>query len=180
MEITVTFRHVEPTPGLRAYAEDKLQRVIKKYLHHPGNAHVILEVAKDRHSAEITLQADHESLSAKEVTHNLYSAIDLAIDKLEHQARKLNERRREHKGPGVRGVDREVTSHVLEGASGSAPAVVRTDQVAAKPMSVTEAVRQLGVSHDDFVVFIDADTDALAVLYRRKDGNYGLIEPDQR
>jgi putative sigma-54 modulation protein len=180
VEITVTFRHVDSTPALRAYAEDKLHRVVKKYLHRPGNAHVILEVAKDRHSAEITLQADHESLSAKEVTHDLYSAIDLAIDKLEHQARKLKERRREHKGPGVRGMDREVTSRVLEKANGGSPAIVRTDRVAAKPMSVGEAVRQLAVSHDDFVVFIDADTEVLAVLYRRKDGNYGLIEPDER
>ena len=180
MEITVTFRHVDSTPALRSYAEEKLQRVVKKYLRHPGNAHVILEVAKDRHTAEITLQADHESLSAKEVTHDLYSAIDLAIDKLEHQARKLKERRREHKGPGVRTIDREVTSRVLDGTNGGPPTVVRTDQMAAKPMGVQEAVRQLGVTHDDFIVFVDADTDALAVLYRRKDGNYGLIEPDER
>lgn len=180
MEITVTFRHVDPTPALRAYAEDKLHRVVKKYLHRPGNAHVILEVAKDRHIAEITLQADHESLSAKEVTHDLYSAIDLVIDKLEHQARKLKEKRKDHKIPGARGVDREFTSRVLERSNGGSPSVVRTDRLAAKPMGVGEAVRQLSVSQDEFLVFVDADQDTLAVLYRRKDGNYGLIEPDGR
>lgn len=180
MEITVTLRHVDSTPAIRSYAEEKLHRVVKKYLHHPGNAHVILEVAKERHSAEVTLQADHETLSAKEVTHDLYSAIDLAIDKLEHQARKLKERRREHKGPGVRTGEREVTSRVLTGSNGASPAVIRTDRVAAKPMSVGEAVRQLTTLQLEFLVFTDADTEALAVLYRRKDGNYGLIEPDER
>ncbi|TMA51074.1 MAG: ribosome-associated translation inhibitor RaiA, partial [Deltaproteobacteria bacterium] len=85
MQITVTFRHVEPTPALRTYAEEKLSRV-KKYLRRPVDAHVILSVAKERHVAEITLKADHVTMFAQEETHDLYSAIDLALDKLEHQA----------------------------------------------------------------------------------------------
>src|SRR3989441_5434766 len=97
MLITVTFRHVDPTPPLKAYAEEKLQRV-RKYLHRPVDAHVILSVAKERHVAEITLKADHVTMFAEEETHDLYSAIDLAIDKLEHQAQKLHEKRRRHKG----------------------------------------------------------------------------------
>src|SRR5437867_13447472 len=112
MLITVTFRHVDPTPPLKAYAEEKLQRV-RKYLHRPVDAHVILSVAKERHVAEITLKADHATTSAEEQTHDLYSAIDLAIDKLEHQAQKLHEKRRHHKGAAaVRGVS-EVTTSVL-------------------------------------------------------------------
>src|SRR3989475_11292720 len=97
MQINVTFRHVEPTPALRAYAEEKLERV-KKYLRRPVDAHVILSVAKERHVAEITLQADHVTMFSKEATHDLYSAIDLALDKLEHQAQKLKAKRRHHKG----------------------------------------------------------------------------------
>src|SRR5712691_5976860 len=97
MRILVTFRHVDPTPALRTYAEEKLERV-KKYLRRPVEAHVILGVSKDRHVAEITLQADHQTMFAEETTHDLYSAIDLAVDKLEHQAQKLHERRRHHKG----------------------------------------------------------------------------------
>src|SRR5205807_1059549 len=105
MQITVTFRHVEPTPALRAYAEEKLERV-KKYLRRPVDAHVILSVAKERHVAEITLQADHVTMFAKEETHDLYSAIDLALDTLEHQAQKLKAKRRDHTGPsGNRGGD---------------------------------------------------------------------------
>src|SRR5437867_7198497 len=97
MQITVTFRHVEPTAALRTYAEEKLARV-KKYLRRPVDAHVILSVAKERHVAEITLKADHVTMFAQEETHDLYSAIDLALDKLEHQAQKLKTRRRTHKG----------------------------------------------------------------------------------
>src|SRR5712692_3842963 len=112
MQISVTFRHVEPTPALRAYAEEKLARV-KKYLRRPVDAHVILSVAKERHVAEITLKADHVTMFAQEETHDLYSAIDLAVGKLEHQAQKLHEKRRHHKGAGpVRDVS-EVTTSVL-------------------------------------------------------------------
>src|SRR5436190_1226900 len=78
MQITVTFRHVDPTPPLKAYAEEKLQRV-RKYLHRPVDAHVILSVSKERHVAEITLKADHVTMFAEEETHDLYAAIDLAV-----------------------------------------------------------------------------------------------------
>src|SRR5258705_12454902 len=88
MRIAVTFRHVPPTPALRAYAEEKLERV-RKYLRRPTDAHVILSVAKERHVAEITLQPDHVTMVAQAETHDLYSAIDLALDKLQQQAQKL-------------------------------------------------------------------------------------------
>src|SRR5215468_1197449 len=104
MQINVTFRHVDPTPALRTHAEDKLERMVKKYLRRPVDAHVILSVAKERHAAEITLQADHVTMFAKEETTDLYAAIDLAVGKLEHQAQKLRAKRKEHKGPGARTV----------------------------------------------------------------------------
>src|SRR5580765_3995584 len=115
MRIAVTFRHVPPTPALRAYAEDKLEKHVRKYLRRPTDAHVILSVSKERHVAEITLQADHVTMFAQEETHDLYSAIDLAIDKLEHQAGKLKAKRIAHKGGGTaRDVEHlEVTSSVL-------------------------------------------------------------------
>jgi putative sigma-54 modulation protein len=181
MQILVTFRHVDPTPALKAYAEEKLERV-KKYLRRPVDAHVILSVSKERHVAEITLQADHVTMFAQETTHDLYSAIDLAIDKLEHQAQKLHEKRRHHKGAtNARGArTAEVTTSVLAAdrrGPGGAPEVIRTQRVPAKPMSVEEAVEQLAASSDEFLVFTNASNQLLAVLYRRKDGNYGLIEP---
>src|SRR6185369_9931828 len=112
MRIAVTFRHVPPTPALRAYAEEKLERV-KKYLRRPVDAHVILSVAKERHVAEITLKADHATMFAQEETHDLYSAIDLALDKLEHQAQKLKTKRRDHHKGEARTEPPEVTTSVL-------------------------------------------------------------------
>jgi putative sigma-54 modulation protein len=177
MQINVTFRHVDPTPALKAHAEEKLERMVKKHLRRPVDAHVILSVSKERHAAEITLQADHVTMFAKEETTDLYAAIDLAVGKLEHQAQKLREKRKEHKGPSG-----EVRSHADDGAA-AAPAEparprVIARRVSAKPMAVDEAIATLGRTGDEFLVFTNAGSQQLAVLYRRKDGNYGLIEPE--
>jgi putative sigma-54 modulation protein len=177
MQITVTFRHVDPTPALREYAEQKLAR-LKKYLRRPGDAHVILEVTKDRHVAEVTLQGDHVTMFAKEQTHDLYSAIDLALDKLEHQAQKLKARRRDHKGPATVRVQAVTASVVAPDDHDAVPNVIRSQRVPATPMSVRDAVRQLGSSEDEFLVFTNAKSQSLAVLYRRHDGRFGLIEPE--
>jgi putative sigma-54 modulation protein len=174
MQVSVTFRHVDATPALKAHAEERLAR-LRKYLHRPGDAHVVLSVEKDRHTAEVTWQADHESLFAKEVTGDLYSAIDLVVAKLEHQAQRLKEKRETHKGPA-----REVATAGASGARGRAPGAGGADVVAepidAKPMALEDAVDRLERSGAEFLAFIDASTRAMAVLYRRKDGHYGLIE----
>jgi putative sigma-54 modulation protein len=177
MQIVVTFRHVNPTSALKTHAEEKLEHV-KKYLRRPVDAHVILSVSKERHVAEITLKADHVTMFAEETTHDLYSAIDLAVGKLVHQAQKLHEKRQRHKGAAnARGANASaVTSSVLARGRRGAPNVIRSQRVPAKPMSIEEAVEQLRASNDEFLVFTNATNQALAVLYRRKDGNYGLIE----
>jgi putative sigma-54 modulation protein len=178
MQVTVTFRHVEPTPALRAYAEEKLARV-KKYLRRPVDAHVILGVTKDRHAAEITLQADHVTMFAKEETHDLYSAIDLAVDKLEHQAQKLKAKRRDHKdAASVRSGELPTVTATVLAVGGSGPTVVRSQRLPVRPMLLEEALDELAASREDCLVFVDAQRRRLAVLYRRKDGEYGLIEPE--
>ena len=177
MQINVTFRHVDPTPALRTHAEEKLERMVRKYLRRPVDAHVILSVSKERHAAEITLQADHVTMFAKEETTDLYAAIDLAVSKLEHQAQKLRAKRKEHKGPS--GSRTLVAEDGDAGAERSRPRVIPR-RVSTKPMAVDEAVETLGRTGDDFLVFTNAASQQLAVLYRRKDGNYGLIEPEGR
>jgi putative sigma-54 modulation protein len=177
MQINVTFRHVDPTPALRSHAEEKLERMVKKYLRRPVDAHVILSVTKERHAAEITLQADHVTMFAKEETTDLYAAIDLAVGKLEHQAQKLRAKRKEHKGPSsARALAGEPDGPTTEPAR---PRVIPR-RVSAKPMALDEAVETLGRTGDEFLVFTNATSHQLAVLYRRKDGNYGLIEPEGR
>jgi putative sigma-54 modulation protein len=176
MQITVTFRHVDPTPALRSYAEDKLTRVARKYLRRPGDAHVILGVSKERHVAEITLQADHVSMFAKETTHDLYSAIDLAVEKLEHQAQKLKARRREHKGVSTPRAAPPSDDGTQPEPDQPERRVVETRRVPAKPMSVDDAIGRLERSADEFLVFTNEADRRLAVLYRRKDGRFGLIQ----
>jgi putative sigma-54 modulation protein len=172
MQVTVTFRHVDSTPALLSYAEDKVARMVRKYLKRPGDAHVILSVSKQRHVAEVSLQADHTPLFAKETTQDLYSAIDLAVEKLEHQAQKLKARRSDRKTAGAPRTPPRVV------ASEAAPSrAVESRRVSPRPMSVDEAIGRLERSADELLVFTDQDDrGALAVVYRSKDGRFGLLQ----
>ncbi|MCC6847820.1 MAG: ribosome-associated translation inhibitor RaiA [Deltaproteobacteria bacterium] len=193
MRINVTFRHMEATDALREYAEKRVRRVAK-YVHRPIDAHVILSVVKRRHIAEIVLKADRTTMTVEEETGDLYSAIDLAADKLEHRARKhtgkisnrkLSPRSRRAQvaapdAPAARELP-GLRMHVLRAGSfgrRKGPEVAHTKRLPVKPMSVEEAVMQMDLMSNEFLVFRNAATDLLSVVYRRKDGDYGLIEPE--
>jgi len=171
MQVMVTFRHVDPTDGLRQHAEKKIQRM-SKFLRRPIEAHVTLSVVKHRHIAEVQLSADHLNLTATEETGDLYSAIDLATTKLERQIKKHVAKHKEHKGADSGGVTTGPAAPEGEGR------VIRPQRVAVKPMSVEEAVAQLRMQKTDFLLFKNAANETLSVIYRRKDGNYGLIVPE--
>lgn len=181
MQVNVTFRHMEATEALRKYAEDKLQRV-SKYLHRPMDAHVILSVLKKNHRAEINLQADGTSLFSEQQTKDCYSAIDLALDKIERQVKKLSAKRKNHQAEhGLPGLRLQVLSPDRVDDQG-VPEIIRTRSIPSKPMSVEEAVMQMDLTNNEFFVFRNAQTghESLSVIYRRKDGNYGLIESDAK
>ncbi|HEY2388114.1 MAG TPA: ribosome-associated translation inhibitor RaiA [Candidatus Binatia bacterium] len=194
MEVSVTFRHIEATEALRQHAERRVER-IAKYLHRPIDAHVVLSVTKRRHSAEITLNADRTTFSCKEETTDLYSAIDAAAARLEQQAKKHTSKLKSHKVPAPVSRRRtELPAPPIEpGGAGlrmdviraesfnrrNGPDVIKTTRLPVKPMSVEEAVMQMDLMSNEFFVFRNAETDTLSVVYRRKDGNYGLIAPDQ-
>jgi putative sigma-54 modulation protein len=195
MQVSVTFRHIEATDALRRHAESKVQR-IAKYLHRPIDAHVILSVVKRRHVAEIVLNADRTTLNAKEETSDLYSAIDAATDKLEQRARKHTDKMKSHKLPAAearrRSAEMPAEPVAVASASGlrmnviradsftrrNGPEIIKSTRLPVKPMSVEEAVMQMDLMSNEFLVFRNAATETLSVVYRRKDGNYGLIEPD--
>ncbi|MCK6554267.1 ribosome-associated translation inhibitor RaiA [Candidatus Binatia bacterium] len=171
MHVMVTFRHVDPSDGLRRHAEAKLRRV-GKLLRGAAEAHVILSVVKRRHVAEVQVSADHVNTTATEETDDLYSAIDLAVDKLVRQVKRRAEKIRERKGAGTR-------PRATPAAGPSPrPAGIRTQRVAVKPMSIEEAVLQFGRANRDFLLFRNASTDAVSLLYRRKDGGFGLLVPE--
>jgi ribosome hibernation promoting factor len=177
MQVTVTFRHIEPSEALRKYAQDKIGR-LSKYLHRPMEAHVILSVLKKNHRAEINLLANGTSLFSEDETADLYSAIDLAHDKIERQVKKLNAKRKNHQAPhNPAGIMLQVLAPDRVDEHG-APEIIRTRRIPAKPMSVEEAVMQMDLTNDEFLVCRDAANEGLSVLYRRRDGNYGLIEPE--
>lgn len=171
IEISVTFRHVEPTEALRRYAVSKVQR-LGKFARRFVEAHVVLSVIKHRHIAEIAMTGSRTSLKAAEETGDLYSAIDLATDKLERQIKRVAEKRQDRKHAAA---PPEEPSPAGRRARG--PRVER-ERVAVKPMSVEEAVAEIVATRRQFVVFRNAASDTLNVLYRRKTGAFGLIEPE--
>jgi putative sigma-54 modulation protein len=171
---------MEPAMSLREYAEGKIARV-KKYVEEPIEAHVVLKVEKFRHIAEVSIDANGIRINGTEETNDMYSAIDMVVDKIEAQVRKYREKLRRRKpADGVKHLP--VSMNVL--ASGDLqedrePRVIKTEQFYAKPMDVDEAIMQLDLSNSEFLVFTNSRTHRLNVLYQRQDGNYGLIEPMQ-
>jgi putative sigma-54 modulation protein len=180
MQITTTFRHIESSDALKSYAQEKLERV-QKYIDEPIVAQVFLTVEKIRHIAEVTITAKGITIKASEETNDMYAAIDAVVDKIERQLRKYKERIKEHK-PGAEADERRVKKTVLAAESiepRQEPVIIKSKTFSIKPMSVDEAVMQMDLLHKDFLVFTDAATEDINVIYRRKDGNYGLIEPQK-
>jgi len=178
MEITVTFRHLESTDALRDYAREKVSR-IKKYVGTPADAAVVLSLEKRRHTAEITLNIDGININAKEVTEDMYSSIDLAVDKLERQVKKHKEKIKDHK-PGAQR-ERTARYNILSAQADEQARrgrIIKTESVFIKPMSIDEAIMQIDVMNSDFMIFTNAETQKVTVIYRRRDGNLGLIEPE--
>jgi putative sigma-54 modulation protein len=179
MQVTMTFRHMEQSDALKAYAEEKLERVTK-YIDSPINVQVYFSVEKKiRHIVEIVINSKGISTKASEATHDMYASIDAVIDKIERQLVRYKEKIKAHKPNGDEH-GRQLSKRIFEAESIEATTdsvVIKTTTETAKPMSVEEAVMQMDLLHKDFIVFTDADSSDINVLYRRKDGNYGLIEP---
>lgn len=178
MQFNVTFRSIEPSVALRAYAEEKLAR-IKKYVKEPIEAHVVLKVEKFRHIAEATIDANGARFKGAEETEDMYAAIDMLADTLEGQVKKSKDKSSSRKRGG--NSSRELHEASALDSVGSldeneAPAIIRTESVFAKPMDVDEAALQLKISSGEFMVFTNRHTNRVNVLYKRKDGHFGLIE----
>jgi putative sigma-54 modulation protein len=131
----------------------------------------VLSKEKHRRTAALTLVAKHHTFRSEETAGDLAAAVDMAVDALVRQVRELKDRVKSRKGRG----DRRSVPPVVSEVPVVPDVVVR--QVPLKPMSLDEAVAELGVGRDDFLVFANASTDAVNVLYRRSDGGLGLIEP---
>lgn len=175
MQIHITARNLEITDALRRYAEEKLSRV-RRYLDNITTAHVVLSLEKHRHIAEVTLRVRDLTIRGEEATNDLYSSIDLVMDKIERQILRYKEKIFGHPGrQGVKGYGTHPS--VSEGKEGDGPRIVKTKRFAVKPQDLEEAAMQMDLIGHNFYVFRNSHTKQVNVLYRRRDGNYGLIEP---
>ena len=176
MRLDVTGRHVDITTGLRQLISRRLAKLDRLLNDSAISAQVILTREKYRHRTEIIIQArgDHMLRGLGEGTGWPVSVREAAA-KIEQQAQKLKGKWRERKrrGAGTRAVVAPPSPDM-----GRGPRIVRASRYAVKPMSVEDAALRVESSADAFVVFRNADNDAVSILYRRSDGNYGLIEPD--
>jgi len=170
---------MEQSEALKTYAEEKLERV-KKYIDAPISAQVFFTVEKKiRHIVEIVVTAKGISTKASESTDDMYAAVDAVIDKIERQLKRYKEKIKAHK-PASEGSGRPISKKIFDAGSIEAdtePVVIKTRTETAKPMSIEEAVMQMDLLHKDFIVFSNSENNEINVLYRRKDGNFGLIEP---
>ena len=178
MQIQVTFRHVESSDAIRDYATDKVGK-LKKFLEGSIESHVTLSVQKHRHEADVVILANGFKIHGREVTGDLYSAIDLVIDKLEAQIKRYRERLKKAGRNHRRGKELPMKVDVFAATSleqEDEPKVVKTKSMVARPMPVQEAAMQLDLDDGEFFVFINSQTEKLNVIYSRKDGDYGLVE----
>ncbi|WP_419662748.1 ribosomal protein S30Ae/sigma54 modulation protein [Desulfosarcina variabilis str. Montpellier] len=177
MNTSVRFKNLESSDALKSYVSEKLDRM-DKYFNGPAEANVVLSIEKFRHSAEIHIIGDRLAINGKEETEEMYSAIDMVLDKLEVQIKKNKQKSRDYRAKG-KTVSQPLEETVLEETvdDSTPPPRVRVHNIEYKPMDVDEAVMQMDLIKDNFLVFTNARTDCVNVLYRQKDGNYGLIQP---
>ncbi|WP_018130331.1 ribosome hibernation-promoting factor, HPF/YfiA family [Effusibacillus pohliae] len=187
MKIQLRGQHLDITDALRDYVEKKIGR-LEKYFDTPPvqPVQVTLSVENDSHIVEVTMPFNGILIRAEERSPDMYASIDLVVEKLERQIRKhktkLNRRFREQ---GIRTLFREngaATALAMEDTEEAAEApdgrIVKVKKFAFKPMTAEEAVLQMDLLGHDFFVFSNAETEEVNVVYRRHDGNYGLIEPE--
>lgn len=194
MHVVVTGRNIELTPALKEYLIDKLQRA-QKHFDHPLEVQALLSVAKNpsianSQTAEVTIKVNGNIIRGEESTENMYASIDLVADKIERQLRKYKTRYW-HKGNKTKerpiitipidvspepDTDEAVSKAIATEEKG--PKIVRSKRFPLKPMTPEEACSHMDLLGHDFFMFINSESGQVNTVYHRRDGNYGLIEPE--
>jgi putative sigma-54 modulation protein len=173
MQISVTFRQIEPSEALKTYVTDRLKK-FKRYVEGPLEAHVVLGLEKFRHLADITINSNGRMVKGREENADMYAAIDLVVDKIDMQLRKHRAKLREVKAD--RGRPPVVAPEEPEETPALPP--IRRFRVEVPPLELADAVELLHTESDELVVFTNVNTGAFSILYRRSDGGLALAEPD--
>ena len=179
MRLQVKGKNVEVSDSIKSYALEKLGK-LDKHLNDAARLELELHVERNpsiaqNQVAEATIWTKGPVLRARESSSDMRASIDLLVEKLERQARRYRDKRR--RGPGRGNHDPTPPGGIPVVADEESPVIVKTKQFAVKPMTPEEAVLQLELVGHDFFVFQNADTSDVNVVYRRRDANYGLIEP---
>ena len=168
MDISISFRHIAPDETLKRYVEDKLGK-LQKYVETPLDVHVVLSVERTyRQRLDVMFTLNGVVINAHEVMTDMYAAVDKIVDKLELRLTRYRDkvkRYREGKPKVAAAAPEEESARIFV-----------TKPVDAKPMDPEEAAMQLAASGNNFIIFRDIERGNVCVMYKRKDGNYGLVE----
>lgn len=174
MRFTITGRNIEVTPGLRDAIEDKIGR-LGRYFAPDTEAIVTLSVQKERQNIEVTIPVKGSIIRAEQSSSDMYVSIDLVEEIIERQIKKYKNKL----------IDKKQAAQAFstlflneEHTADEEIKIVKTKKFAVKPMDPEEACLQMELLGHDFYVFLDSETDQVNVVYRRKGGTYGLIEPE--
>jgi putative sigma-54 modulation protein len=173
MQISVTFRQIEPSEALKKYVTDRLNK-FERYLDGPVEAHVVLGLEKFRHLADVTIDNNGRIIKGKEENADMYAAIDLVMDKIDMQLKKVRDKLRSAKGDR----SRSTASAPTEVEETPVLPAIRRKQVEVPALQMMDAVELMQSGNDDLIVFTNVASGRLQILYRRQDGAYILVEPD--
>lgn len=178
MKVTVIAKDIELTPALRESVEKKIGK-LEKYFEGDVEAKATLKVQKTKqrneHKIEVTIPFSGSMLRCEESTEDMYKSIDLVEDKLERQIRKQKTKLSRKKGGSVRFA---VAADSADAVSEDEGNVVKVKKFGVKPMSSEEAILQMDLLGHNFFLYQDAETNKVNAVYKRKDGNYGILEPE--
>jgi putative sigma-54 modulation protein len=188
MLITVKGKNVQVTDALKQYAEKKVQK-LERYFHEIKEAQVIQSVQKNWHIVEVQLEGDGVLIRGEERSNDMYASIDMVVEKLERRVQKFKGKligKSTEQRPKSKEAEREKIVAEAMGAErleestddDFEPRIVRIKRFVIKSMTPEEAANHMELLHHDFFVFINEESEKTNVIYRRKDGNYGLIEPE--
>ncbi len=176
MNVLVRGRNIDVTNALKEYVEKRVGK-LDRFLDGLDEAVVVMVVEGDSHKVEVTIPINGMILRGEEATGDMYASIDLVVEKLEKQIEKYKGKLIRRRGAAESKASIAGSGPARAGEDGG-PRVVKTKRFAIKPMPVEEAVLQMNLLGHSFFVFSNAETEQVNVVYKRKDGNYGLIEPE--
>jgi len=178
MNIAMTFKNFEPSDHLRSYATRRFEK-LGRFVPKAENATmtVVLTVDKFRHKADVQFSSDVVSVSAVEQSSDMYATVDMVLDKLEVQLKKHAERMKEKRRTTPKGTEGGGGALLPAEAGEENSRVIIEENFEPKPMFAEEAALQLEQRDEVVLIFLNAETDRINVIYRRKQGEFGLIDP---